>query len=51
MDTPSAIFSVDPLTPMPHDVNVKAQMRPAIVRTTAPGGSTTGIVLCGIENG
>ena len=30
-DGPDALFSVDPLTPMPHDVDVKALMRLAIV--------------------
>jgi methylglyoxal synthase len=31
------IFFVDPLTPMPHDGDVKASMRPAIV-CAQPGG-------------
>jgi methylglyoxal synthase len=45
------IFFVDPLTPMPHDVDVKALMRLAIVDTMALNRSTAEIVPYGNENG
>ena len=49
----AVIFFVDPLTPMPHDVNVKALKRLAIVCDIAMAlnRATAEIVLCGKENG
>ena len=47
------IFFVDPLTPMPHDVDVKALTRLAIVYDLAMAlnRATAEIVLYGNENG